>query len=208
MSEKCHASWHTKFIIDISMQVTYQSFISSLWLILIIYWTLASLKVKAITRKEDRLSRAGHVVPLLIAVAMLMLPTLPDGFLCGHILPFDSSMHIIGIALVACGVSISIWARSYLGSNWSGTVTLKQNHELIRTGPYRYARRPIYTGLILAFIGTAIALNEWRGIIAIMIIIASFWKKSQREERWLLEMFGDDYRHYRQKVKALLPFIL
>ncbi len=87
-------------------------------------------------------------------------------------------------------------------------MTLKQEHELIRSGPYRLVRHPIYTGLLLGFIGTAMARDEWRGWLAVLIAFAALWRKLRLEERWLTEQFGESYRQYRAKVAALLPFVL
>jgi len=87
-------------------------------------------------------------------------------------------------------------------------VQLKQDHELIEAGPYRYVRHPIYSGLLLAFLGTALMIGEWRALLALAIIAASFWRKLQLEERWLGEYFGDAYTDYMRRVKALVPRIL
>ena len=95
-----------------------------------------------------------------------------------------------------------------LGRNWSGVVTVKQDHELIRSGPYRYVRHPIYTGLLIAFAGSAIARGEWRGILALAIVFAALWRKLRLEERWMIETFGDAYLRYRAEVRALIPFVL
>ena len=102
----------------------------------------------------------------------------------------------------------AIWARNVLGRNWSGIVTLKQDHELIRTGPYRYVRHPIYTGLLIAFAGSAIARGEWRGLLALAIAFVALWRKLKLEEQWMIETFGDAYRRYRDEVRALIPFVL
>ena len=85
------------------------------------------------------------------------------------------------------------------------TVTLKQDHELIRGGPYRWVRHPIYTGLLLALMGSAIAMNEWRGLIGVALITLALLRKIVVEERFLTEQFGDDYRRFRAAVPALIP---
>jgi protein-S-isoprenylcysteine O-methyltransferase Ste14 len=90
----------------------------------------------------------------------------------------------------------------------SGTITLKQDHELIRTEPYGWVRHPIYTGLPLAFFGSAVALGEWHGLAAVGVAIVAFMLKIRLEERWIIEVFGDTYRLYRSEVRALIPFVL
>ena len=86
-------------------------------------------------------------------------------------------------------------------------MTVKQQHELIRGGPYAYVRHPIYSGLLLAFIGTAIVRGEWRAVLAVLIAFAALWRKLRLEERWMIETFGDQYRRYRERTAALIPFI-
>jgi len=110
--------------------------------------------------------------------------------------------------VAALGLALTVWARMHLGANWSGTVTVKQDHELVRSGPYAWVRHPIYTGLLLMLAGTALALGEWRGVLALLIAFAALWRKLKLEERWMRETFGTAYDDYRRSVKALLPGIL
>jgi hypothetical protein len=85
---------------------------------------------------------------------------------------------------------------------------LCRDHELVTSGPYAIVRHPIYTGLVLAFVGSAITLGEMRGVLAVVIVVASLWRKLRLEERWMAEQFGDDYERYRDRVRALVPFVL
>ena len=110
-------------------------------------------------------------------------------------------------ALVVLGLACSVAGRVLLGNNWSGIVTLKQHHELIRSGPYRWVCHPIYTGLLLAFAGSALARGEWRGVLAVAIASAALWRKLRLEERWLTEEFGPRYLEYRRGTWALIPFV-
>lgn len=89
----------------------------------------------------------------------------------------------------------------------SATVTVKEDHELVRTGPYRFVRHPIYTGLLLGFIGTAVARAEWRGVLAVALVFISLWRKLKLEERWMGETFGARYASYKREVRALVPFL-
>ena len=84
-------------------------------------------------------------------------------------------------------------------------MTIKEGHELIMTGPYALVRHPIYTGLSLGFIGSAIARGEWRGVLAVVIVVISFWVKLRLEERWMRQQFGKAYDIYSQRVSALIP---
>jgi len=101
-----------------------------------------------------------------------------------------------------------VLARVHLAGNWSATVTIKENHTLVRDGPYRYVRHPIYVGILLAIVCTAMSGNEWRVVLAVAIAVAAVWRKLRLEERWLTETFGEEYRRYRKEVRALIPFVI
>lgn len=189
------------------MSILYRHLILGLWIMWGIYWSLSARHVKAVRRREDAVSRASHLVPLAVAALLLFLP-LSDGVLGSRFLARSSGVFWIGAVCVAAGLLFSIWARVHLGRNWSATVTLKEGHELIRSGPYRWVRHPIYTGLLLAFAGSAIALGEWRGLLAVLIAFVALWRKLRLEERWLSEAFGADYERYRAEVAALIPFVI
>jgi protein-S-isoprenylcysteine O-methyltransferase Ste14 len=190
------------------MQILYGPLIGAIWIGWNIYWFLAARDAKPNRRRESRRSRVAHITPLLIAIALIALPDRRNGWFHAHVLPQGVTAYWIGVAMLIAGLAFSIWARRRLGRNWSGTVTLKQNHELIRPGPYRWVRHPIYTGVLLAFLGTAVSLGEWRGAVAIALATVAFLLKIRLEEDWMIETFGDGYRHYRAEVRALVPFIL
>ena len=105
------------------------------------------------------------------------------------------------------GLAFSIWARRVLGRNWSAIVTLKEGHELVTRGPYALVRHPIYTGLLLGFLGSAIARGRWSGLLATALFFLSALRKYRLEERWMWERFGDDYDAYRSRVKAIVPYL-
>jgi protein-S-isoprenylcysteine O-methyltransferase Ste14 len=111
----------------------------------------------------------------------------------------------IGAVVNLLGLGFSVWARVYLGNNWSRSVTIKQNHELITGGPYGLVRHPIYTGLLIGVLGTAIAIGQVRGLVAFAFIFTSLWFKLRLEERWMRLQFGDVYEQYAQRVPALVP---
>ncbi|HZI89483.1 MAG TPA: isoprenylcysteine carboxylmethyltransferase family protein [Candidatus Polarisedimenticolia bacterium] len=111
----------------------------------------------------------------------------------------------IGFLITFLGMALTWWARVYLGRNWSGTVTLKEGHELVRTGPYRLTRHPIYTGLILALAGTALARDTVGGWLGLGLIVLGFVLKLRGEERLLTEHFGEAYRAYQAEVPQLIP---
>lgn len=190
------------------MLLLYRYLIPGLWLIWLAYWRISAADVKPVQRHEPIGSRAAHLLPLLVAGILLWLRDEPDGgWLFERILPRSEAGFWIGALLTAAGLGFSAWARVHLGRNWSATVTVKQAHELIRTGPYARVRHPIYTGVVFAFVGTAIVVGEWRGLLAVVIVIVAFARKLRLEERWMSETFGEDYRDYRARTAALIPLI-
>jgi protein-S-isoprenylcysteine O-methyltransferase Ste14 len=191
------------------MRILHTELVPVLWIAWFIYWRIASAGVKAARRRESPASRAAHIVPLVLAALLLWVRTVPDGgVLFRRFLAPTEAAYWTGTLLVALGLAFSVWARLYIGRNWSATVTVKEDHELIRRGPYALVRHPIYSGLLLAFIGSAVVRGEWRGVLAVLIVIAALWRKLRLEERWMSETFGDQYRDYRKHTAALIPFVL
>jgi len=177
-----------------------------LWLGWGLYWMLAAVRNKATQRREPLLSRLAHVVPLAVGGALLAWPARRWSALSWRLWPPSPAACSIGVALVIAGLAFAIWARVHLGGNWSGTGTVKQDHELIRSGPYAYVRHPIYTGLITALLGTAIASGTVHAVIGLVIIAAAFVRKLRTEEEFMRETFPGEYQRYSAEVPALIPF--
>lgn len=124
-------------------------------------------------------------------------------------LPHSLIVYSMGLGLAFFGAAaLANFSRALLGRNWSATVQLKQEHELITTGPYRLVGHPIYTGLLMLFLGNAMMVGDWRGLLAVAIVFASFWRKFRLEEVWLAKHFGEPYRLYQATTKALIPAVL
>jgi protein-S-isoprenylcysteine O-methyltransferase Ste14 len=181
--------------------------IAGLWLAWLAYWIIAARNVKPLRRQESIGSRLTHLVPLAIGAFLMASARLPDSRLNDRFLPQSWTIYWVGAIMVSAGLAFMVWARRHLGRNWSGWVALKQDHELIRTGPYGLVRHPIYSGLLLAILGTAIAFGQWRDAVAFVFIAAAVWRKSRLEERYLGEIFADDYARYRAQVPALIPSV-
>ena len=114
----------------------------------------------------------------------------------------------LGAALTFAGHRLRHLGAMLLGGNWSSDVTLKRDHELIVAGPYRWVRHPIYTGILLALAGTALAIGEWRGAIAVVLASVAYWLKLKIEEAVMRRQFGENYARYAERVPALIPFVL
>ncbi len=190
------------------MALVYEYLFPALWLSWAAYWSLTSRNVKAIARQESSRSRLSHMVPLAVAIVLLWLPGFPVPWLGDRFMPRAAWMFWSGALLTFGGILFTVLARVHLGKNWSATVTIKQGHELISSGPYAIVRHPIYSGLLLAFVGSALARGEWRGVVAVLIAFVALWRKLRLEERWMREQFGEQYEAYARRVAALLPYIL
>ena len=175
------------------------------WFVFWFYWLVAAFGRKKTKRRESRLSRLSYTLPLPGAFALLAWPKAHRGWLGMRFLPFSEATEWIGAAVTVAGLLLAVWARRNLGGNWSGMVTLKEGHELIRSGPHRRMRHPIYTGILVAFIGTAIGLGRIAGLVAFAIVWASFWEKARREESFLAQEFGEKFEAHREQTGMFLP---
>jgi len=180
----------------------------AMWIGWLIYWCVAARDVKNTVRTESLSSRLLHIVPLILAVLLLVAQKVPVALLRERFLPLAEWPFWLGLLITAAGMLLSVWARLHLGRNWSGLVTIKEGHELITSGPYALVRHPIYTGLLMAFLGTAVAIGDWRGLLALAMATVALWRKLRFEERWMRQEFGDAYAVYSRRVAALVPFIL
>jgi protein-S-isoprenylcysteine O-methyltransferase Ste14 len=182
-------------------------FIYIAWVAWAVTWMAMSRGVKAVVRRESRISRALHIAPLALAAVLLGAGDYAGHLLADPLLPRAGWMVVAGAVLVAAGLAFAVWARLVIGTNWSGTVTVKHAHALVQTGPYALARHPIYTGLLTAFLGTAVAMDAWRGVLALALASVSFLRKMRTEEAFMIETFGDAYVSYRARTAALVPFL-
>jgi protein-S-isoprenylcysteine O-methyltransferase Ste14 len=179
--------------------------IRALWLLFAAYWLITALKRKRTKRRETIVQRLGYVLPLWAALFLLARPEAHYGWLGARFAPYSPAVGWVGALLTAAGIGMALWARWHLGANWSANVTLKEGHELIRTGPYRAIRHPIYTGLLLALLGTAVAVGEVRALLAVGLAWGSFYIKARREESFLAQEFGPGFAEHSRHTGMFLP---
>jgi protein-S-isoprenylcysteine O-methyltransferase Ste14 len=182
--------------------------IPACWILFLVIWLLAAISNKRSIYRESGAERLRYSILLVLAYLLLTKRDL---------LPFPFDVRIIptteaigwtaGIVCVA-GLAFCLWARATLGRNWSGTITLKEGHELIERGPYRLVRHPIYTGLLVMFLASAIAFGHLGGFVSVAVAFASFWIKLSNEEKLMRQQFPEQYRSYEQRVKRIIPFVL
>jgi protein-S-isoprenylcysteine O-methyltransferase Ste14 len=179
----------------------------ALWISWGLYWRIRSRGVKVNIWAESIPSRLLHAVPTGVAAMLLVFPSVPTLWFDRRFLPESLAIFWLGWLFAAAGLLFTVWARRHLAANWSADVTLKADHELITSGPYALVRHPIYTGLLLGFVGSALARGEWRGIVAVLLVGLAMWRKLRIEERGMRQLFGERYRAYEQQVPALIPHI-
>lgn len=178
--------------------MTLRAVVYALWAALGLYWLLAALRAK------KRARTGGARAPGLVVLSGFVLVRLLGGrYLAVHILP----VRVVGVALVVGGLGLAVWARIYLGRNWGMPMTQKEEPELVTSGPYQFIRHPIYSGLLLALLGTALATNLY-WLFAFALQGAYFIIGARVEERIMTRSFPETYPAYRAATKMLIPFLL
>lgn len=171
------------------------------WAVFWVYWLVASIGVKAGQTGWTRF--AG----LRVGVVLIILLLLRVKAFKGHAATNDPWLLGTGLAVFLLGLALAIWARVYLGRNWGMPMSQKADPELVTSGPYSIIRHPIYSGIILAMIGTTIAVSLY-WLVAVMVLGAYFLYSSVVEERLMTRLFPDTYPEYKRSTKRLVPFIL
>jgi protein-S-isoprenylcysteine O-methyltransferase Ste14 len=179
----------------------------TMWFATFIYWLVSSFSVKKSVKKQSGWGRIIYMLCVIFAFSLLFGNYLNFSFLEKPILPQNYYWKITGMILCAVGLIFAIMARIWLGKNWSGRITIKENHELIQTGPYSITRNPIYSGFLLAFAGCSMSLGLLKGYLGIFFLIVCILIKVSKEEAYMQEVFGEKYSAYKAKVKRLIPII-
>jgi protein-S-isoprenylcysteine O-methyltransferase Ste14 len=176
------------------------------WIVFALFWLLRAAATKATVERQPLAARLASGVPLLLGIVLLVRPALwpPLGRMP---LPWSAALAVGGVGRCALGLAVALWARQTLGANWSGRVTFKQDHELVMRGPYRLARHPIYTGLLLMALGTAVASDRLGALLGCLCFLVALAIKIGQEERLMMRHFPDAYGAYRSRVKALVPYL-
>jgi protein-S-isoprenylcysteine O-methyltransferase Ste14 len=177
------------------------------WLVFVVYWAIGALKTRRTVQTETSASRYGILLLEVLGFVLIFSNawSVELAPLNRAVLPESYALAVSGVVLTWIGIAIALWARWHLGQNWSARITLKEDHELIRTGPYRFFRHPIYSGIDLAAIGGALAINRWRCVLGVILIIVGYWIKAKREERMLSNQFGPAFEEHCRKTGFLLP---
>ena len=177
------------------------------WCIFLVVWLVSAFRTKRTVEKQSLASALAHRLPIGLGWWLLILPKW-SRTADWQVIPRTACFQLTGAVICIYGLVFTLWARRTLAGNWSSDVTFKQDHELIRAGPYRIVRHPIYTGLLVMWFGTAIQIGQVRGIFSLLLVTIGFWIKLNQEERLMMQHFPDAYPAYRREVKALIPFVI
>jgi protein-S-isoprenylcysteine O-methyltransferase Ste14 len=171
------------------------------WLGLTSFWIWNWRRVKVTRRRESVGSKLSYTAIIIVGLALIRAPV---GW---RLLAWSPAVGWVAVSLNWAGVLFSIWSRTHLGRNWSATVTVKEGHNLTRTGPYRLVRHPIYFGMLLGILGLAIQAGRWPAVPGLALVFLGLRLKSRIEERLLREEFGREYENYRRDTPALVPYL-
>jgi protein-S-isoprenylcysteine O-methyltransferase Ste14 len=179
--------------------------VNGLWLTWFISWWLAARWSARTVVRQSSASRLAHGVFWWAGATLLFAHPALLQSLVHPVFPPSPRAAWAGAALCAAGLAYAWWARIYLGRFWSSVAALKADHALVRNGPYGLTRHPIYTGLLLAVTGTALARDSIAGVLGLAFLLVGIVIKLRQEERLLLDHFGPAYEVYRAEVPALIP---
>jgi protein-S-isoprenylcysteine O-methyltransferase Ste14 len=169
------------------------------WGVFAIYWL-----VSALSAKEGKGSRRRVPLSGLTALAVVgLLRVFHGGALAVH----SPVLGVIGVLLCISGIAVAVWARVELGRNWGMPMSQKSEPELVTSGPYGLVRHPIYSGLLVAVLGTALVTNLV-GLVIVAVLVGYFVYSASVEERNLTATFPIAYPAYRASTKMLVPFVL
>jgi protein-S-isoprenylcysteine O-methyltransferase Ste14 len=185
--------------------MTWKYLIEGPWIVFVVYWAIGALKTRRTERTESFVSRYGILFIEIAGFVLLFNDDVDLGILEHRFFPRTFALGATGVALTWAGIALALWARWHLGQYWSARITIKEDHKLIRTGPYARLRHPIYSGLDLAAIGSAIAIDRWRCVVGIFLIILGYWIKARREEAMLTAQFGAEFQEHCRHTGFLLP---
>jgi protein-S-isoprenylcysteine O-methyltransferase Ste14 len=176
------------------------------WYLLILTWIALAFRTKRTVRRHGQTR-----LILIVVLAVLVAQSTGSGSAAGwhrQVWFVTSTLSVVATSLVVLGAAFAIWARLAIGANWSGTVALKEGHELVVTGPYRVVRHPIYTGLLAMGVGSVIMYAQPIYFVLLVLSAAILLARIPQEERLMTETFPDQYPEYRRRVKAVIPFLI
>jgi protein-S-isoprenylcysteine O-methyltransferase Ste14 len=184
---------------------TFRLLVEIPWIIFVIYWIIGALKTRTTRERESAASRIAILLIEFAGYVLLFSHSAEIGVLGIRFMHRTPASVILGVVLIWSGIGLAIWARYHLAEYWSATITIKEDHQLIRTGPYTHLRHPIYSGLVLATIGTALVIDKWRCVLGVCLVLTGYCFKAMKEETMLSRQFGDAFREHQKHTGFLIP---
>ncbi len=175
------------------------------WGVFVVYWLIGAIKTRATQQQESFASRYAILLVEIVGYVLIFRESAGIGFLGTRVIPRNLFGPIFGSVLTWMGIALAIWARYHLAEYWSARVTIKEDHQLIRTGPYGRLRHPIYSGLVLATIGSALVIDRWRCVLGVCLVAAGYCFKAKKEESMLTRQFGEAFREHQKHTGFLIP---
>lgn len=181
-------------------------FIGLCFAIFVVFWFATAFSTKRTVQRRGWW-RVSFLV-IMLGFFLMRLGLLRFHWVNGFLWRRTLFTGIVADVIALAGLVIMLWARVILGRNWSADVALKEGHELVTSGPYRWVRHPIYSGLLLMALGWAVWRGRYTGFWGLAVLLPLFWIKARAEEQLMTQHFGDAYRSYKARVKALIPYVI
>ena len=175
------------------------------WIVFALYWIVSAIRTRGTLQTESFASRYAILLIEVAGFVLLFRHSAGIGFLGNRFMHRTLASAIVGSILTWMGIGLAIWARYHLAEYWSARITIKQDHQLIRTGPYARLRHPIYSGIILAAIGSAVVIDQWRCVLGVCLVLIGYCIKARKEETMLTQQFGDAFREHQKQTGFLIP---
>jgi protein-S-isoprenylcysteine O-methyltransferase Ste14 len=175
------------------------------WIVLVVYWINGAMKTRATRDKEPFTSRSAVLLIEMLGYLLVFSDSAGIGILGTRFIPRTMASAVLGLVFTWSGTGLAVWARYHLAEYWSARITIKEDHQLIRTGPYSHLRHPIYSGLILATIGSALVIDKGRCVLGVCLVTVGYCFKASGEETMLARQFGEAFREHQKHAGFLIP---
>ncbi len=175
------------------------------WIVFVLYWIVSAIRTRDTVQTESFASRYAILLIEIAGFVLLFRHSAGVGFLGERFMHRTLASAIVGSILTWMGIGLAIWARYHLAEYWSARITIKEDHQLIRTGPYARLRHPIYSGIILAAIGSAVVIDQWRCVLGVCLVLTGYCIKARKEETMLTQQFGEAFREHQKHAGFLIP---
>jgi protein-S-isoprenylcysteine O-methyltransferase Ste14 len=179
----------------------FSSLVIAFWFVFYLYWAISARGAKRVVQRANRWASFGILVVVMVAVLLSTFSVFKI-----QLIPRTDGVLASGTAMCALGLALAIWARKHLGTNWSREPSIQAGHELVTSGPYRFVRHPIYTGILAAIFGSVlVGGTAWMIMFAGMLLM--FVWRVKREEEFMTQLFPQQYPEYKNRTSALIPFV-